>query len=96
MSQTTATPTSPANVPPRFKPQHDSDGSLMFWGADLVSDDDLYAEAVKYPGTPDDTRYNLELTVTEGTTEDMRAALDRLCAWWAAQEAHLDVAEVAR
>ena len=32
----------------------------------------------------------------EGTAEDMRAALDRLCTWWQSQEAHLDGTGVAR
>lgn len=96
MTHATVTPSRPANVPPRFRAECDTDGSLMFWGADLVAEDDFYAESVKYPRAPEDTRYNLELTITEGTSEEIRAALDRLCRWWASQEANLDGTEVAR
>ncbi|WP_330446439.1 hypothetical protein [Kocuria rhizophila] len=96
MSQTTNAPARPANVPPRFSAECDSDGSFMLWGADLVAEDDFEAEAVKYPAAPDITRYSVALRVEEGTAEETRAALGRLCAWWASQEAHLDGAEVAR
>lgn len=96
MFQTINAPARPANVPPRFRAECDTDGSLLFWGADLVAEDDFYAESVRYPRAPEDTRYNLELTITEGTSEEIRAALDRLCAWWASQEAHLDGTEVTR
>ncbi|KHE74835.1 hypothetical protein AS25_03170 [Kocuria marina] len=96
MNHSTQATARPASVPPRFQPQHDTDGTLLFWGADLVVSDELEAEAVKYPAGPEHTFYNLRLEVEEVTAEDIRAVLDRVCAWWAAQESHLDGTDVAR
>lgn len=96
MNHCTCTPSRPANIPPRFQPQCDTDGSLMFWGADLVVSEELEAEAVKYPADPSVTLFSARLHVEEGTAEEIRAALDRLCTWWQSQEAHLDGTEAAR
>lgn len=98
MSQTTATPISPANVPPRFAPVPDPlhPREVSHYEADVRATDYLTASAAVDADGRRGVRYFLQLDVEDASATEIRAALDEALDWWAAQEGHLDGAEVAR
>ncbi|MEX5268123.1 hypothetical protein [Kocuria sp. CPCC 204721] len=97
MSQTTVTPTRPANVPPRFAPVLDplQPREVIHFEADARTTDHLKASAVLDADGRRGVRYFLRLNLEDATATEIRAALDEALEWWTAQETHLDGAEVA-
>ncbi|MCG7425251.1 hypothetical protein [Kocuria rhizophila] len=98
MNQTTATPTRPANVPPRFAPVPDplNPRDVSHYAADIRATDHLIASAAVDADGRRGVRYFLQLDVEDATATEVRDALAAALEWWTAQEGHLDGAEVSR
>ena len=97
MSQTTATPTRPANIPPRFAPVPDPLNSreVIHFEADVRTTEHLAASAVVDADGRHGVRYFLRLSLEDATATEVRDALAAALEWWTAQETHLDGAEAA-
>lgn len=98
MNHSTATPARPANLPPRFQPVLDPLHSreVSHFEADVRATEHLAATAAVDADGRRGVRYFLQLDVTDATATEVRDALAAALDWWAAQESHLDGAEVAR
>lgn len=98
MSQTTVTPTRPANVPPRFAPVLDplQPREVIHFEADARTTEHLTASAAVDADGRRGVRYFLRLNLEDATATEVRDALAAALEWWTAQEAHLDATEVAR
>ncbi|MCT1615734.1 hypothetical protein [Kocuria marina] len=98
MNQTTATPTRPASIPPRFAPVPDplNPRTVAHFEADVRATDHLIATAAVDADGRRGVRYFLRLNLEDATATEVRDALAAALDWWTAQEAHLDATEVAR
>lgn len=98
MSQTTDTPTRPASVPPRFAPVPDplDPQTVTHYEAGVRTTEHLTASAAMDADGRRGVRYFLQINTEDATATEVRDALDEALDWWAAQEGHLDGAEVSQ
>ncbi|CAL8899863.1 hypothetical protein [Kocuria varians] len=98
MTHSTATPTRPASIPPRFAPVPDplNPREVSHYEADVRATDHLIASAAVDADGRRGVRYFLQLDVEDATATEVRAALAEALDWWSAQEGHLDGAELSR
>lgn len=98
MFQSTHDAARPANIPPRFAPVPDplNTRGLSHYEADALAADRVTASAVVDADGSREVRYFLQLNLEDATATEVRDALAAALGWWAAQESHLDAAEVAR
>ncbi|MGW2673854.1 hypothetical protein [Kocuria rhizophila] len=98
MSQTTATPARPANIPPRFAPVPDplDPQTVTHFEAGVRTTEHLNASAAMDADGRRGVRYFLQLNLEDATATEVRDALASALEWWSAEEAHLECVEVAR